>query len=370
MNPLTGMSGSERPSLLVVDDTPANLNLMAGLLNSDYRVRLATGGARALDLAHRERPDLVLLDVMMPDIDGYEVCRQLKRDVRTRDVPVIFITAMSQPEDEARGFEVGGADFIQKPISPPTLRARVRTHLQVKAWQDSLRTRNAGLEEQLSERLHQMERLRDATIYVMVSLAEFRDEDTGNHVKRTQEYVRLLAEHLRAHPGDDPAAARLDDAAIELLTKSAPLHDIGKVAIPDHILLKPGPLDAEAFGVMKTHTLHGWEMLRRAAQRMGGDSAFLTHAMEIARHHHERWDGSGYPDGLAGRAIPLAARLMAVADVYDALISRRPYKEPFPHDEAVQRLVAGAGSHFDPAVVEAMRCCEQRFIETAQAWRD
>ena len=360
----------ERPSLLVVDDTPANLNLMAGLLNTDYRVRLATGGARALELAKRHPPDLVLLDVMMPDINGYEVCRQLKRDIRTRDIPVIFITALSQAEDEARGFEVGGADFIHKPISPPTLRARVRTHLQVKAWRDSLRRRNDGLEAQLSERLHQVERLRDATLFVMVSLAEFRDEDTGNHVKRTQEYVRVLAEHLLAHPGEDAVAAELDDAAVDLLAKSAPLHDIGKVAIPDGILLKPGPLDVEAFTVMKTHTMHGWEMLRRAAQRMGGDSAFLTFAMEIARHHHERWDGTGYPDGLAGRAIPLSARLMAVADVYDALISRRPYKDPFPHDEAMSKLTAGAGSQFDPAVVDAMLACEQRFIDIARTWRN
>jgi putative two-component system response regulator len=361
---------AERANLLVVDDTPANLNLMAGLLNTEYRVRLATGGARAFELALRDPPDLVLLDVMMPEVDGYEVCRRLKRDPRTCDVPVIFITAMSQPDDEARGFEVGAADFIHKPISPPILRARVQTHLQVKAWQDSLRRRNAGLESQLSVKLEQVERMRDATLYVMVSMAEFRDQDTGNHVRRTQEYVRVLAAHLRSNPGEDADAARLDAAAVEMLAKSAPLHDIGKVAIPDHILLKPGPLDADAFEVMKTHTLHGWEMLRRAAQRIDGDASFLGYAMEIARHHHERWDGSGYPDRLSGRAIPLSARLMAVADVYDALISRRPYKEPMPHEQAVRHLLKGAGTHFDPALVQAMRACEQQFIDIAAAWHD
>jgi putative two-component system response regulator len=359
-----------RANLLVVDDTPANLNLMAGLLNTDHRVRLANGGERALELALREPPDLVLLDVMMPEIDGYEVCRRLKHDARTRDVPVIFITAMSQVDDEARGFAAGAADFIHKPISPPILRARVRTHLQIKAWQDSLRNRNAGLEAELSAKLEQMERMRDATLYVMVSMAEFRDEDTGNHVKRTQEYVRVLADHLRRNPGDDADAARLDAPTVELLAKAAPLHDIGKVAIPDHILLKPGPLDAAAFEVMKTHAMHGWEMLRRAAQRIDGDTALLNHAMAIARHHHERWDGTGYPDRLRGQAIPLSARLMAVADVYDALISRRPYKEPMPHEEAVRRLDAGAGGHFDPAVVQAMRACEQQFIDIAAAWHD
>jgi putative two-component system response regulator len=362
--------GGERPSLLVVDDTPANLNLLAGLLNTEFRVRLATGGARALELAKRHLPDLVLLDVMMPDIDGYEVCRQLKRDSRTRDIPVIFITALTQAEDEARGFEVGGADFIQKPIRPPTLRARVRTHLRVKAWENMLSQRTVGLAAELPKRLHQVELLRDATLFVVASMAEYRHEDTGNHVKRAQEYVRVLAEHLMAHPGEDAVAARLDVAAVELLAKSAPLHDIGEVAIPGGILLQPGRLDAESFKVMKTHCLHGWEMLRRAAKRMGGDATCLNFAMEIARHHHERWDGTGYPDGLAGRAIPFSARLMAVADVYDALINQRPYKDPLPHDEAMRRLVAGAGSQFDPAVVDAMLACEQRFIDIARTWRN
>ena len=359
-----------RSTLLVVDDTPANLNLLAGLLNTEYRVKLANAGARALEIALREPPDLVLLDVMMPEMDGFEVCRRLKADPRTRDVPVIFVTAMSQPEDEARGFDAGGADFIHKPISPPILRSRVRTHLQIKAARDALSQRNAGLQQALAAQLDQVERLRDATMFVMVSLAEFRDQDTGNHVKRTQEYVRVLAEHLNANPGDDEAAARLDEGSIELLAKSAPLHDIGKVAIPDHILLKPGRLDAADFEVMKTHTLHGWEILQRAALRMGGDSDFLDFARQIARHHHERWDGSGYPDGLAGEAIPLAARLMAVADVYDALISRRPYKEPLPHDEAMARIVEGAGNHFDPRIVAAAQACEPRFIEIARAWKD
>jgi putative two-component system response regulator len=274
---------------------------------------------------------------------------------------------MSQPEDETRGFEAGAADFVHKPISPPIVRARVRTHLQVKAWQDSLRERNAGLEQALAERLLEVNRLRDATLFVMVSFAEFRDEDTGNHVRRTQEYVRVLAEHLSQRP--EHAALR-EGQTIDHLAKSAPLHDIGKVAIPDHILLKPGPLDAEQLAIMRTHTLHGWEMLRRAAQRMGDDNAYLSFGMEIARHHHERWDGTGYPDALAGDAIPLSARLMAVADVYDALISRRPYKPAFSHQDAMARIAAEAGRHFDPQVVQALHATEQRFIAIAQTWQD
>ncbi|HMW22332.1 MAG TPA: two-component system response regulator [Burkholderiaceae bacterium] len=365
------MAAPPLPTLLVVDDTPANLSLMAGLLHQEYRVKLANSGPRALELAQREPPDLILLDVMMPELDGYAVCRLLKRDPRTRDVPVIFVTAMSQPEDETRGFECGAVDFIHKPISPPIVRARVRTHLQLKTWQDSLRRRSTGLEVALRQRLEEVERLRDTTLFVMVSLAEFRDEDTGNHVKRTQEYVRALAEHLAEQPDCMPGRTEpLDPSTIELIAKSAPLHDIGKVAIPDHILLKPGPLTADEFAEMRKHPLHGWEMLRRAAQRMGGEQGFLSFAMQIARHHHERWDGSGYPDRLAGRDIPLAARLMAVADVYDALISRRPYKEPYPHEDAVQRITAEAGRHFDPDVVRAMLAQQDRFIAIAATWCD
>jgi putative two-component system response regulator len=364
------MTQQERPTVLVVDDTPDNLTLLAGLLGGDCRVKLANNGARALALAQREPPDLVLLDVMMPGMDGYEVCRQLKAHEVTRDVPVIFLTALGQPEDEARGFEMGAADFIAKPISPPVVRARVKTHLEVKAWRDSLNRRNAGLQAQLVERMSQVERLRDATLQVMVSLAEFRDEDTGNHIKRTQEYVRVLAEYLRDHPADCEQASALTDDAIELMAKSAPLHDIGKIAIPDHILLKPGRLDAAEFEQMKGHSMHGWEILRRAAQRMEGDSAFLDYALQIARHHHERWDGSGYPDKLAGRDIPLAARLMAVADVYDALTTRRPYKEPFPHAKAMAMILEGRGSHFDPQLIDALCACEPRFVEIASTWRD
>jgi putative two-component system response regulator len=378
MNPITAdatapgsLMSPPLPTLLVVDDTPANLSLMAGLLHQEYRVKLANSGARALDLAQREPPDLVLLDVMMPEMDGYAVCRHLKSDPRTRDVPVIFVTAMSQPDDETRGFECGAVDFIHKPISPPIVRARVRTHLQLKTWQDSLRRRSTGLELQLRQRLEEVERLRDTTLFVMVSLAEFRDEDTGNHVKRTQEYVRALAEYLAENPECMPGRTEpLDPSTIELIAKSAPLHDIGKVAIPDHILLKPGPLSEGEFTEMRKHPLHGWEMLRRAAQRMGGEQGFLSYAMQIARHHHERWDGTGYPDRLAGNAIPLSARLMAVADVYDALISRRPYKDPYPHAEAIQRIRDQSGRHFDPDVVRAALAQQERFLSIAATWRD
>ena len=246
--------------------------------------------------------------------------------------------------------------------------SRVATQLEAKSWRDALHQRNQWLQQELQTRLAEVEQLRDATLHVMISFAEFRDEDTGFHVRRTQEYVRTLAHWLAAQPGN---TLQLDDEQIEHIAKSAPLHDIGKVAIPDGILLKPGRLTPDEWTVMKTHAMQGWEMLRRAAERMGDQgSLFLQYGMEIARHHHERWDGAGYPDGLAGAAIPLSARLMAVADVYDALISRRPYKEPMTHADAMDLILAGSGGHFDPAVVQALQANQETLQRIAQQWRD
>lgn len=357
-----------RATILVVDDTPANLTLMAQVLNKTYRVQLATSGAKALELARRAAPDLVVLDVMMPGLDGYEVCRRLKAEARTRDVPVLFLTALSRPEDENAAFEAGGADFVHKPFNPTTLMARVRTQLALKAAQDRLRRDNGELTVEVHARRREVEALRDTTLSVMVGMAEFRDADTGNHIQRTQEYVRTLATWLAAQPDAPP---ELTAEAIDALARAAPLHDIGKVAIPDRILLKPGPLDPDEWAVMKTHTTAGADLLQRAIARLGRDAgALLSFGRQIARSHHERWDGRGYPDGLAGEQIPLAARLMAVADVYDALISRRPYKPPMSHAEAMARLGEGGGTHFDPRVLQAAQACQQRFIQIATEWHD
>jgi len=354
-------------SILVVDDTPANLSLLSGLLSPRWRVRLAPSGTKALELVQRQAPDLMVLDVMMPGI-GLEPAAYLEADAATRDIPVLFITALSQPEDETRGFECGGADFIHKPFNPATVLARVATQLEAKAWRDALHQRNQWLQQELQSRLADVEQLREATLHVMISFAEFRDEDTGFHVRRTQEYVRTLAQWLAAQPGQAPG---LDAETIDHMAKAAPLHDIGKVAIPDGILLKPGRLTPDEMKVMKTHALQGWEMLRRAAERMGDQGGrFMRFGMEIARHHHERWDGQGYPDGLAGTAIPLSARLMAVADVYDALISRRPYKEPMTHAEARALIEAGSGGHFDPTVVQALLATQDTLQRIARQWSD
>jgi len=355
------------PTVLVVDDAPANLSLLAGLLQADHRVKLAASGAKALELVRRAPPDLILLDIMMPEMDGYEVCRRLKADPRTQAIPVLFLTAMTQTEDEAQGFRVGAADFIQKPINPIVLQARVRTHLQMKAYQDQLRDRNVWLQGELTQRLAQVDQLREATLHVMISFAEFRDEATGHHVRRTQEYVRTLAQWLHDQ-GQHPQV--LTPESIDHIARSAPLHDLGKVATPDHILLKPGRHTPEEQVIMRQHAMQGWEMLRRAADRMAGDAHYLHHAMDIARSHHEKWDGSGYPEGKAGEEIPLSARLMAVADVYDALISARPYKPPMTHEQALKIIRDGSGAHFDPGVVDALEACLSQFQQIAQTWQD
>jgi putative two-component system response regulator len=357
-----------RPTVLAVDDTPANLTLLSQLLGPHYRVQLAVNGAKALELAQRRPPDLILLDVMMPDLEGYEVCRRLKADARTRDVPVIFLTALSGADDETRGFEAGGADFVAKPFTPATLLARVRTQLDLKSWRDALRDRNAWLQHELDVRLQEVDQLREATLFVMVALAEFRDSDTGNHIRRTQEYVRVLAQWLVAQGLAPP---ELDARHIDAMAKAAPLHDIGKVAIPDGVLLKPGPLTAEEWVVMKTHTTQGADLLQRATDQLGDNAGPLLHyGLQIARHHHEKWDGSGYPDGLAGADIPIAARLMAVADVYDALLSRRPYKEPMAHDAALSWIAQQSGTQFDPLVVQALLAVQPQLLEIARLWHD
>jgi putative two-component system response regulator len=339
------------PTVMVVDDTPANLLLMNDLLAPHYAVKIAANGPRALKIAGSATPpDLILLDIMMPDMDGYAVCRALKADPATRDIPVIFLTARSEVGDEQLGFELGAVDYITKPISPPIVLARVKSNLALKAQADFLKNQNAYLEQEVARRTQEVRDIRDVTVLTMASLAETRDNETGNHIIRTQYYVKLLAQQLQNHPN---FAQHLDDDTIELLFKSAPLHDIGKVGIPDRILLKPGKLTEEEFEVMKTHTTLGKLTIESAERRLGKDVPFLRYAKEIAYSHQEKWDGSGYPVGLSGQAIPVSARLMAIADVYDALISRRVYKPAFTHEQAMQIIEEGRGRHFDPDVVDA-----------------
>ena len=363
--PITTMSQS---TVLIVDDNPENLTVLGELLCGTYRVRAANSGARALRLAAQPPvADLVLLDIMMPEMNGYEVLQRLRQEPATRDVPVIFITAMDAVEDEQHGLALGAVDYITKPLHPAIVLARVRTHLELKRSRDLLRRDNALLEAEISRRMHENQVVQDVTIRALARLAETRDNDTGNHILRTQEYVLALARRAAALPR---LAAQLDERAIALIAKSAPLHDIGKVGIPDHILLKPGPLTAEEWVVMKTHAALGAAAIDRAVADLHEPVEFLAYAHQIALHHHERWDGSGYPEGLAGDAIPLAARLMALADVFDALISRRVYKAPMPVDQVREILAAERGRHFDPDLLDLFLAGFAHFCDIARRYPD
>lgn len=358
----------EKPTILVVDDTPDNLSLMSGLLKSIYRVKVANSGEKALAyVQNNDAPDLILLDIIMPGLCGYDVLSSLKSDEKTRDIPVIFLTAMSNPEDEKKGLEMGAVDYITKPISPPIVLARIKTQLQNKAAADFLKDQNQYLENEVMKRTREVSAIQHVTILALTSLAETRDSDTGNHIRRTQFYVKALALHLKDHPR---FSSFLTDAMIETLFRSAPLHDIGKVGIPDAILLKPAKLTDEEFSIMKKHTTLGKEAIEDAERQLGMQVEFLQIAKEIASSHHEKWNGTGYPLGLKEEAIPISGRLMAVADVYDALISRRVYKESMSHERAVEIVKEGKGSHFDPDVVEAFLALQETFQEIAHKFAD
>jgi putative two-component system response regulator len=358
-----------KPTILVVDDAPDNLSLMSDLLlRAGYRVKLANGGERALKIAAAApAPDLILLDVMMPGIDGYETMRRLRADTGTRDIPVIFLTSRMEEDDQMTGLDLGAVDYIGKPIVPRLVLARVRNHLELKHAKDCLRDRNVHLEAEVALRTREIQAIQDVTINALASLAETRDNETGNHIRRTQRYVRILAAALRDH---ERFAGALSERVVDLLFKSAPLHDIGKVGIPDRILLKPGRLDDEEFAIMKTHTTLGRDAIVQAERQLGMEVEFLRMAKEIAYSHQEKWDGSGYPEGLSGDDIPLSARLMAVADVYDALISQRIYKPPMSHEEAVEIIVQGRGTHFDPDLVDAFITVASEFRAVAEHYAD
>ncbi len=358
----------KRSTILVVDDTPDNLALMSELLTGTYHLKIANNGERALKLATSGAlPDLILLDIMMPDMDGYEVCRRLQTDPITRAIPIIFLTAKIGVGDEEKGLELGAVDYLAKPISPPILMARIKIHLALKGQADFLRDTAAFLSAEVDKRTHEVTAIQDVTILAMASLAETRDADTGNHIRRTQHYVKILAEHLQKKSN---FADQINDRFVQLIFKSAPLHDIGKVGIPDRILLKPGKLNAAEWEIMKTHTTLGHDAIEKAEQALGARVDFLSMAKQIALSHQEKWDGSGYPEGLQGTDIPLAARMMALADVYDALISRRIYKDDMPIDQAVEIIVKGKGSHFDPDLVDAFIEIQDQFFAIAQRFMD
>ncbi|MCP5268938.1 MAG: two-component system response regulator [Zoogloeaceae bacterium] len=365
---MTALQEAIQTTILIVDDTPENLTVLSEVLHPTWRVRAANSGRRALQIAQGEpQPDLILLDVMMPEMDGHEVISQLKADPRTQEIPVIFVTAMDGTEDEERGLDLGAVDYITKPLRPAIVRARVRTHLELRRAKAHLKNENQYLEDEVARRMRQNQIIQEVSIRALARLAETRDPETGNHLRRTQAYVQTLADALIDNPR---FSAYLEPHTVQLLVRSAPLHDIGKVGLPDHVLLKPGKLTAEEWAIMQTHSRLGHDAIEQAEQDAEESVEFLAIAKEIAYYHHEKWDGSGYPKGLAGDAIPISARLMALADVFDALICRRVYKPPMPIDKARQIIEEGRGTHFDPDVVDAFVLKFSSFTDIAQRYSD
>ncbi|WP_423709726.1 response regulator [Undibacterium sp. WLX3042] len=379
--PQSSLPDSVPPTtILVVDDTPQNIKVLGELLKHDYHIRAANSGERALHAANSDpRPDLILLDVMMSGMNGYEVLRRLRAENDTKNIPVIFITAMATAENEEFCLELGAVDYITKPFNPSIVLARVHTQLELKRARDRLADENDWLEREVARRMRENLLIQDLSIRALACLAEARDNETGQHIVRTQIYVELLARKLAEHERFRDALA---GSRLNMIVKAAPLHDLGKVGIPDAILLKPGRLTPEEFEIMKTHTTIGADAITKAMEQAlagaddamtevaGSAFAFLKVAREISLSHQEKWDGSGYPAGLTGDAIPVSARLMALADVLDALMTRRVYKPPMTLDEATKIIVDGRGKHFDPAVVDAFIACRERFAEIAARYAD
>ncbi len=344
---------------MVVDDTEANIEILVATLADDYDIRVALDGKAALADVAEESPDLILLDIIMPEMDGYDVCKILKSEAKTRDIPVIFITALTDEQDEKKGLALGAVDYITKPFSVELVKARVLNHLELKRHRDLL-------EAMVDERTRELNLTKEVTIHSLAGLAETRDPETCGHVLRTQRYVRALAQKLAESPKFE---TRLTEQVIELLFKSSPLHDIGKVGVADSILLKPDRLTDSEFDAMKLHTRYGRDALKVAKEKLGNNS-FMHYAREIAYTHHERWDGSGYPLGLAGEEIPVSGRIMAIADVYDALISQRVYKVPMAHHNAVAIIESGRDNHFDPDMVDAFVVIQDEFRLIAVTYAD
>ncbi len=347
------MNNTEKNTLLVVDDTPENIDVLHGILSADYAVKIANNGPLALKIAAAQPPDLILLDVMMPGMDGYDVCRQLKENEATRHIPIIFVTARGDVADEALGFELGAADYITKPVSPPIVRARVRAHL-------ALSNQRHYLQQLVSERTGELERSNrqlEQTHLVMLQqlgrAADYRDNETGMHIVRVGNFSKLLG-----------LASGFLESHAELLMYASMMHDIGKIGIPDHILLKPGKLTEEEFEVIKKHPEIG-------AQIIGEHNAeVLKMAKQIALGHHEKWNGQGYPHGLSGEDIPVVGRIVAIADVFDALTCVRPYKRAWPIESALELIRNEAGRHFDPGLVKLFLDMETELRRIATEYSD
>lgn len=367
-------AASHAAAILVVDDHELNLDLLTRRLEREgHRVIQARDGREALACLRSQPIDLVLLDIMMPVLDGYQALAEIKSDGMLREIPVIMITAVNEVESAATCIEHGAEDYICKPFNPVLLRARVAACLERKRLRDSERLRQQQIEHQnlllggrIDQQLRELSSAQLAAIFAMSKLAESRDPETGEHLDRMREYCVILARQLAGLPKYRDI---IDQTFQENLYAASPLHDIGKVGIPDEILRKPGRLTPDEWVIMRTHSLIGGETLREVDRQYPGN-AFIRTGIEIAECHHERWDGTGYPHGLRGERIPLVARILALADVYDALTSRRCYKEAFPHEQSRDIIVGENARHFDPDVVQAFLAREQDFVQVRRFFRD
>ena len=339
--------------IIAVDDDSHVLDVLCQMLEcKGYDVFAYTSGIEALAAAGCELPDLFLLDISMPEMSGLEMCELLKQDSALSDIPVIFLSGLNATQDKIRGFQAGGVDYISKPFQPEEVQARVCTHLKLSALRHKLE-----YQKLVEMKVYEVSAAQQATIFTLAKLAELRDDDTGAHLERVRDYCQLLAIQLSK---GSPYADHISAEFIDCIQHASPLHDIGKVAIPDRILLKPGKLTPDEFEIMKTHTVIGAENMQTVYNRYAGNP-FIGMGIEIALYHHERWDGSGYPDGLVGKNIPLSARIMAVADCYDAIRSNRCYRKGLEHEQVKDILQEESGSHFDPEIIKAFMALEDTF---------
>jgi putative two-component system response regulator len=344
-------------TILAVDDVKMNLDLLVSALGDRYDLSVATNGAAALKLASEAHPDLILLDIMMPGMDGFEVLQQLKENPDTRDIPVIFLSALSEVEKKAKGFDMGAVDYIIKPFQMEEVYARISTHLKLRNAQESLRAFNSRLQELVAKQVEEINQSQLAMIFALAKLSHTRDDNTGLHLERVQYLCRILSSALSNKPEFNQT---ITPKFITTIYHASPLHDVGKVGIEDAILLKPGPLTPQEFEIMKTHTTLGATTLE-SVHKQYPNNEFVEMGIDIAKYHHERWDGGGYPEGLAGASIPLSARIMALVDVYEALRARRPYKEPFSHEKSRGIIIEGGGKAFDPKLTEVFAGIDKEF---------
>lgn len=352
-------AGMHRADIMAVDDSPSNLQILSRMLGENgYKVRPVPSGSLALMAARNAPPDLILLDITMPDMDGYHVCEALKSDPALSAIPVIFLSGHAGTIDKIRAFCAGGVDYITKPFQIEEVLARVETHIKLRRLQLELENHNHNLEDMVKEQVREISELQMATIFAMANLAEYRDFDTGIHLERVRKYCHLLATEMSKTPSFSSA---IDPRFIQIIYETSPLHDIGKVGIPDNILLKPAKLTPEEFEVIKTHTAIGAQALE-AVREQYPRNPFIEMGIQIAKYHHEKWDGTGYPEGLSGDDIPLAARIMAVIDVYDALTSKRVYKEALPHEESVAIILSASGKQFDPRIIAIFHKLEHEIL--------